>query len=685
LHEDVRAWTIQLALEDRAAPASFLQKLAELARRDPSPVVRLYLASALQRLAPEQRWEIAAGLLARGEDATDPNIPTVLWYGIEPLVVVDATRALKLAVDARLEPLPLLLWRRCASGATAEREALVAAMADAPAAQTIRMLLETSAALREKPGSEPPAAWKRVSPKLLGSPDAGVREAAAQVALAFGDVNLAPLFRARLADVAATPEARCAALEGLAGIRDTESAPLVLDALADAKLRASALRALAAWELDGAPQRILQNWEGLGAGERELALAALTSRAPYAREFLATIAAGHASPRLLDSASLRRQLAGLHDAETDRLLGKAWGRSVPPSAGAAADVARYKTLLTDAYLSGADLPHGRALFARTCVACHTLFAAGGTLGPDLTGGNRGDLDFLLANIVDPSAEMGREYQMTTAYLKDGRVLAGTVVAEDAERLTLRTATGDVVLLLRDVKKDAPGQPGIERSQVSLMPPGQLQALQDAEVRDLIAYLRSPRQTLLAAAPETLPYFFDGRTLTGWEADPAVWSVENGEIVGRSPQGLAQNSFARSSLRFRDFRLIVDVLLADDSDNGGIQFRSEGMPEGEVRGYQADVGAGWWGKLYEEHGRGLLTEAGADDAVRPGDWVTYEIVAARERVLLSVNGKKTAELADPQGAREGILALQLHSGGPAEIRFRNFRFELDPQPVLKTAR
>ena len=684
--EDVRAWTIQLALEDRAAPATFVQKMAEMANRDASPVVRMYLASALQRLPFDQRWDIAAGLLSRAEDGADKNVPTVLWYGIEPLVAADSKRALALASAAKLPGIADLLWRRFAVGSAAELDALILAAADAAPPVARRMLTQMWTGLQDKPGMDMPAAWKRVSAKLLGTGDAAVREAASQIALLFGDTNLSPLFRARLADPAYPAEGRRQALEGLARMQDKESAPLILNALADPELQAVALRAAASWEMAGAPMRILENWETFDPDERELAIAALTSRAAYAREFLAAIAAGYSSPRLLDAASVRRQLAGLGDEETNRLLEKAWGRSVVPSSDAKAEISRYKALLTPEFMAGADPAAGRALFARTCIACHTLFGSGGTLGPDITGGNRADLDFLLGNLIDPSAEVGREYQLTTVRMKDGRVLAGTVVREDAERLTLRTPTGDQVLLLRDLKLNAQGKPDVERSQFSLMPPGQLQALKAEEVRDLVAYLGSPRQTLLAAAPETLPYFFDGRSLAGWEADPAVWSVENGEIVGRSAQGLEHNSFARSTMRFADFRLIVDVKLLEDADNGGIQFRSEGLEDGEVRGYQADVGAGWWGKLYEEQGRGLLVDSPAGSAaVKPGQWTTYEIVASGERVLLAINGVKTADLTDPQGARAGILALQLHSGGPAEIRYRNFRFELDPRPVLTTVR
>src|SRR5205823_11155223 len=93
----VRAWSVQLALEDRKAPPSVLEKMAELAHKDPSPVVRLYLASACQRLPVEQRGNILEGLVSHTADVGDHNLPLMYWYAAEPLAELDAGRALELA------------------------------------------------------------------------------------------------------------------------------------------------------------------------------------------------------------------------------------------------------------------------------------------------------------------------------------------------------------------------------------------------------------------------------------------------------------------------------------------------------------------------------------------------------------------------------------------------------------
>ena len=86
-----------------------------------------------------------------------------------------------------------------------------------------------------------------------------------------------------------------------------------------------------------------------------------------------------------------------------------------------------------------DLTLGRAVFAKTCQQCHTLFGAGGKVGPDLTGSNRADLDYVLSNVLDPSALIGKDYLAHVVATTDGRVLTGIVRAEDKDAITLVTA------------------------------------------------------------------------------------------------------------------------------------------------------------------------------------------------------------------------------------------------------
>jgi hypothetical protein len=100
--EYVRSWAVQLLVEKAPASVTAVQALGRLARQDPSPLVRLYVASALQRVPVNQRWEAVEALLARSDDAGDQNLPLMVWYAAEPLAELDMPRALALAADSKL-------------------------------------------------------------------------------------------------------------------------------------------------------------------------------------------------------------------------------------------------------------------------------------------------------------------------------------------------------------------------------------------------------------------------------------------------------------------------------------------------------------------------------------------------------------------------------------------------------
>lgn len=167
--------------------------------------------------------------------------------------------------------------------------------------------------------------------------------------------------------------------------------------------------------------------------------------------------------------------------------------------------------------------------------------------------------------------------------------------------------------------------------------------------------------------------FNGKDIDAWKGDKKLWRVENGEIVGKSP-GIDHNEFLMHPRPVRNFRLTLEVKLVPNSANSGIQFRSQPRDDGGMFGYQADIGAGWWGKLYHEHGRAVLWDRPGDSYVKPEDWNKYEIVAVGHHIVTYLNGHKCVDLHDPQGELQGFIALQIHSGPAMEVRFRNIQFE-----------
>jgi hypothetical protein len=179
---------------------------------------------------------------------------------------------------------------------------------------------------------------------------------------------------------------------------------------------------------------------------------------------------------------------------------------------------------------------------------------------------------------------------------------------------------------------------------------------------------------MLATPDNVKDFFNGKDLTGWDGNFKLWSVEKGEIVGRSP-GIKKNEFLRSHMLAGDFRLSLKVKLTPDSGNSGVQFRSTVLPDGDVKGLQADIGAGWWGKLYDEHGRGVLWDKPGDKHVKAGEWNEYVIEAKGTKIRTWLNGQLCVDFDDTRGPVRGIFALQIHSGAAMEVRFRELRLEV----------
>ena len=127
---------------------------------------------------------------------------------------------------------------------------------------------------------------------------------------------------------------------------------------------------------------------------------------------------------------------------------------------------------------------GKPIFKENCAVCHKLFGEGEAIGPDLTGAERGDLDFLMTSLVDPSTLVRKEYQSQTLALRDGRVLTGLVVDEDDRTLTLLDSNRQKTIIARDaVEQSRP-------SDVSLMPEGLLDKLTEPQIRDLFRYIQS---------------------------------------------------------------------------------------------------------------------------------------------------------------------------------------------------
>ena len=189
-------------------------------------------------------------------------------------------------------------------------------------------------------------------------------------------------------------------------------------------------------------------------------------------------------------------------------------------------------------------------------------------------------------------------------------------------------------------------------------------------------------TGLLSANETI---FNGKDLTGWSAqDMSYWSVQDGAIVGtKGDQKIQGNQFLWYNKKVSDFKLTLKVKQVPFAANAGIQFRSQREPNGHAMGYQADIGKGWWGCLYHEHGRKILAKNQDTEGknLKPEKWNKYEILAVGHRIWLAINGRITVALRDPIGELEGLISLQVHGGMPQKVIYQPLHFERDPEVQL----
>jgi putative heme-binding domain-containing protein len=264
--------------------------------------------------------------------------------------------------------------------------------------------------------------------------------------------------------------------------------PLLKELVSDRATAAVAMRGLASFDSAETPALILRYYHLLGVKERPEAINTLASRPTYARALLDAVANKQIA-RGDVSAFNARQIRSFNDPKLNRQLEQVWGEVRETPRERKQLVARYKSLLTPERLKEADRSRGRQVFNNVCAACHTLHGQGKQIGPDLTGSNRDNLDYLLENIIDPSAIVAADFRMSVVSLKDGRVLTGIVGEQTTRTVAVQTQTEKVKFERSEIDEIRP-------TPQSLMPDGLLNAMTDEQVRDLIGYLMAREQVPL---------------------------------------------------------------------------------------------------------------------------------------------------------------------------------------------
>lgn len=478
----VRAWTIQLTLDQKNAPPAIQQRMIALAKSDPSPIVRRYLASAIGRLPQATAWPIAQALSQHAEDRDDRNIPLLLWDGIAPMMNEHLDDAFTLGATTPISQLADYIHWYTATMDGPALDRSIAALKEDDAPLLRRRLAGLWLAMQGRANLPMPSAWKSLAPKLYANSDQHIVRQAEQLAAVFGDDSIFPRLRQTLADAKANPDDRKHAFAVLSRALDKASLETFISLLDEDAFRTSAIKLLARFDSPEIAQALISRFEKLNSADRAAALAALTSRVPYATALLDAVAAKQINRDQLTAFHIR-QLTALNDAEVNKRVVANWGTLQKSPAEKLAKIDKLQKTFDQAPLWAYDSGAGQQHFVKLCASCHRIGNEGARLGPELTGAGKNGIRYLLENIIDPDAVIGADYQATIIRTKGGDVLSGLLASQSNSAIVLRTTAGDTTIALSDIESK-------ETSKKSLMPEGLLETLSDREQIELLKFLSS---------------------------------------------------------------------------------------------------------------------------------------------------------------------------------------------------
>jgi putative heme-binding domain-containing protein len=488
----VRAWAVQLACDGKEASGTIQKEFVPIAFDESSPVVRRYLASAIQRVSENTAWGIAENLAKHAEDADDRNLPFLLWHGLASVwsapdapAAVEKKRlntAMTIARETRIPQLSDWIYWYAAALEGESLDRAIAALGELRDEELLKRLTGLWLAMEPRANLPMPKSWKKTAAMLNLNSNAEVRRLSQRLAAVYGDDSSFGLLRETLARFSADPAARAHAFAVLSRAQDKQSLDVFLGLLGEDAFRLQTLRLLARFDSDRIPPAIITRFNFLQPSERSAAIDALTSRASFAIPLLVAVG-NDVIPRSALSAFHVRQLSQLNNPEVDRKIAEIWGPIKTTPAQKQAEIERLDTVFGEAPLWAYSDQAGFKHFQTLCAPCHRVGDIGTRLGPELTGAGKHGARYFIENIIDPDAVVGKDFQLLTVETKDGDVIAGLSMGDTPSAVTLLHTGGPVVIPRADIASSV-------LSDKSMMPEGLLDALNEREKIELLKFLQS---------------------------------------------------------------------------------------------------------------------------------------------------------------------------------------------------
>ena len=482
--EHVRSWAVRLLADGlNDIDSSTAERFVEMARSDASGLVRLYLASSLNRLSDETRLSVAHHLMQHADDANDRTQPSLIWFGIEPIVTQYPSRAIALAQQSKIGLVQSNIIRRVAF----ENENIQCRMAlgtllQNPSSPTGPAIVDSlSHAFQGWTSADPPPNWASFVKKMQATKlSQTTQQSLDRLESVFGGGPTLELLMKTARNSSLDALTRQRAIDSVARKKPAQLFEFLRSLANDKSILTQVIKSFVHCNDERVANVAINRFGSCDQDGKNATFATLTSRPQWAFRLLQAIE-NKRLPKSMLQAWHARKIHLFGDEKLTQKLKEVWGEVSRTSEAKESLIAELKSDLHQEDLAAADISKGRGLFTTHCANCHVMKGTGSRVGPDLTGSDRGNLNYLLENLVDPSALVAESYQMKIFLLDDGRTLSGVTVNENSKTVQIQTAESLVTVEKSSIEEQ-------RKTKLSLMPEGLLDKLNRQQKLDLLAYL-----------------------------------------------------------------------------------------------------------------------------------------------------------------------------------------------------
>ncbi len=494
-HEDphVRKWSVRLLGDQKEVSQPLANYLAEMALFEPHPEVRSQLAASAKRLPGKDALPIIQSLVTHSEDIDDPHIPLQIWWALEDKAESDTAEIVAWLSQPKVWEYPIvqqtlltrLMQRFTMEGGMENWNTCTRLLTLSPTPTSSSQLLEgfwegfRGKSIQVLPKDliaaiETQQVHQKDQPFILGIKQGDKKAISSAISL--------------LNDPETSLRSKLTTIQVLEETAPPESLPTLLNLVSSNQespaTRQAALKALKNYQSDSIGEIIVNRYPDQLRADPEIRLAALdllVSSPEWALQLLHAITVSKRIDPQDIPYPLAQQMLLLDDISIQRAVLHILPELKPKAPKQKnAEIARIKRILQK---KPGNPSSGKKLYATTCGSCHKLYGEGGNIGPDLTGYDRQNLDYLLLNIIDPNAEIREGYVNYLVRMKSGKTLMGVITHRDGPFITFKDYGGRQTVTRRQNLSLLEAQP------ISIMPEGLLTNLNEQEIRDLFAYFR----------------------------------------------------------------------------------------------------------------------------------------------------------------------------------------------------